>query len=478
MFCAFSSFLKAEIRFDSKTKTLFVNSTSRCKWFFNGAELNGVNLCQLKVMTDGIYSVVYNDENGNEKIEQVAVSASTSKIHKIYVIGDSTASIYSTTYYPRTGWAQIFQQFFNTDSVLVTDKALSGRSSKSFYTDASGWPVVKPLLASGDFLIIQFAHNDEKTTDTSLYTEPYTTYKGYLTKYITEAKSKGAIPILATPINRNYWNTDTVSIKNSHGNYPAAMRELAVSLGVPLLDLTSKTESLYEQFGKYPTTWNIFLYLKAGVYSNYSSGNTDDTHLQRKGALNIAKLAADAIWESTSDTIQNFLVSSLLCDTSMNSIKYTISPKPCSGYILGPVNIPARVTSYLTAQAASGYQFVNWTEDGTVVSTNSILYLTGGTSRNLTANFSLTSSQINTNENTSAEIKIFPVPAKEILNIQTTDIPDEITIFDNLGVKKQTLTPTTKTNYVINIKNYSPGIYFVSIKSGGKSYLKKFIRSF
>ena len=207
------------------------------------------------------------------------------------MIGDSTMSVYASNLLPRMGWGQPLGASFGPACAVVSDKALSGRSSKSFF-DEGAWTPVKNALKAGDYVLIQFGHNDEKTDDPARYTEPQTTYKQYLTTYITDTRAKQATPLLLTPINRNGWSGTT--LKDSHGLYPAAVRELAASLKVELIDLTALTKAYFERIGQAETA-KLFLILTAGQSPNYPDGVTDNTHLQEKGALAIGQLAmADA----------------------------------------------------------------------------------------------------------------------------------------------------------------------------------------
>ena len=164
--------------------------------------------------------------------------------------------------------------------------ARSGRSSKSFI-DEGAWTPVRDALASGDIVLIQFGHNDEKSDDPTRYTEPQTTYKQYLTTYITDARAKQATPILLTPVNRNSWSGTTLS--NTHGAYPDAMRELAVALDVSLIDMTALTKTYFERIGQAATS-DLFLILAAGESPNYPDGVTDNTHFQEAGARKLGEL--------------------------------------------------------------------------------------------------------------------------------------------------------------------------------------------
>ncbi len=212
--------------------------------------------------------------------------AAGTPVASIYVIGDSTASVYASNVFPRMGWGQVLGESFASQCAVVKDKALSGRSSKSFY-DEGAWTPIEAALVPGDFVVIQFGHNDEKSDDPTRYTQPQTTYKEYLTTYIEDARNKQAIPVLATSINRNQWNGTT--LKDTHGAYPPAVRELAAALNVPLVDLTALTKSYFERIGPAATN-DLFMNLDPGEFPNYPDGNADNTHLREEGARAIAKL--------------------------------------------------------------------------------------------------------------------------------------------------------------------------------------------
>ena len=184
------------------------------------------------------------------------------------------------------GWAQPLQDFFAPACVTVQDKALSGRSSKSFY-DEGDWTPIRNALRKGDYVLIQFGHNDEKSDDATLYTDPFTTYEQYLSDYINDTQAKGATPILLTSINRNDWSGST--LQDTHGNYPVAMRQLAQARQISLVDATALTKTYFERIGQTATTL-LFMDLAAGQFPNYPTGNTDNTHLQEKGARTIAQM--------------------------------------------------------------------------------------------------------------------------------------------------------------------------------------------
>jgi lysophospholipase L1-like esterase len=204
----------------------------------------------------------------------------------LWVIGDSTASVYAANLYPRMGWAQPLQDSFAPACATIQDRAISGRSSKSFF-DEGAWTPVRDALKRGDFVLIQFGHNDEKSGDPLRFTDPFTTFQQYLSTYLDDTLARGATPILLTPIQRNKWTGPVLA--DTHGQYPAAIRDLAQARGVALVDATALTKSYFESIGESATTL-LFMDLAVGQFPNYPDGNVDNTHLQEGGARAIARL--------------------------------------------------------------------------------------------------------------------------------------------------------------------------------------------
>ncbi|HZH60813.1 MAG TPA: rhamnogalacturonan acetylesterase [Metabacillus sp.] len=209
----------------------------------------------------------------------------------VYLIGDSTVSAYKHKFAPKMGWGQKLSVYFN-DQVIIHNAAVPGRSSKSFY-DEGKFENVKKKLGQGDYLIIQFGHNDAKRKDSKRYTDPYTDFKIYLKKYIAGAREKGAIPILVTPVERRNFSSDG-KILDTHGDYPAAMKQLAVEEDVDLIDLTAKSKQLFNKLGP-ENTKQLFLWLEPHEYHHFPDGKRDNTHLQEFGATKIASLIVEGI---------------------------------------------------------------------------------------------------------------------------------------------------------------------------------------
>ncbi|MBG6084799.1 pectinesterase family protein [Zhihengliuella flava] len=206
----------------------------------------------------------------------------------VFVVGDSTASAYEHGLRPRTGWGQALALLTGTKA-SVFDYAWSGASSKSF-ADAGKLETVRQMMRPGDYLLISFGHNDEKTSDPDRGTDPDTTFKEYLSRYLEAARSAGAHPVLVTPVERRRFDAAGIA-QTSHGEYPRAMRELAESTGTPLVDLTELSLQLWQQLGP-EGTLSHFLHLEPGAHPQYPEGREDNTHFHAVGALAVARLVA------------------------------------------------------------------------------------------------------------------------------------------------------------------------------------------
>jgi len=217
------------------------------------------------------------------------LGCSSSKLITVYTIGDSTMANIKSVVFPETGWGQQFQHYL-APNVKVSNHAVNGRSSKSFI-DEGRWQVVFDSLKKGDYVFIQFGHNDEKADKPALYTDPQTSYRENLKKYIKETKSKGAIPILLTPIIRRKFD-ETGTLINTHGKYPDAVREVASEEKVNLIDMQLMTQKLIGPMGDEPSKK---LYLWTPPDLKFPEGRKDDTHLSVNGANTFAGLVANEV---------------------------------------------------------------------------------------------------------------------------------------------------------------------------------------
>lgn len=210
----------------------------------------------------------------------------------VFIAGDSTACNYESSRAPRAGWGQMIGQFFDANYVLFENRAVSGRSSMSFINEGALAKILSDIK-TGDYLLIQFGHNDSKKEDQTRYTDP-DTYQSYLTQYLIGAQKAGANPLLITPVNRR--NFENGKLVSTHGAYPKAMIDLAMKLKVPVIDLTEQSRIFFEELGEAKTK-KLFLWLQPGESVNYPEGVEDNTHFSENGATEIAKLIARGIGE-------------------------------------------------------------------------------------------------------------------------------------------------------------------------------------
>ncbi|MBD8068691.1 rhamnogalacturonan acetylesterase [Bacillus sp. PS06] len=208
----------------------------------------------------------------------------------LFLAGDSTVADQPIEGYPYAGWGQCLPQFIKADGV-VCNHAYSGRSSKSFIEEGRLDPILHEMK-SGDFLFIQFGHNDQKP-DLARHTDALTTYKEYLMVYIDEARKRMATPILFTSVHRRNFDVEG-KIIDSHGDYLVAMKELAAEEGVLLVDLAEKTKTLYEELGP-ERSKSLFMWGVPGEFLNFPNGVYDNTHFQEFGANLIAKLVVEEL---------------------------------------------------------------------------------------------------------------------------------------------------------------------------------------
>ena len=220
----------------------------------------------------------------------------------IYMIGDSTMADKSAEVYPETGWGQALKEL-TPDSVHIFNYAINGRSSKSFI-DQGHWDNVLSQLRAGDYVIIQFGHNDQKQQDPTRYTEPNSGYRINLIRFIDQTRATGAIPILATSICRRHFNEKS-ELLDSHGDYPNAMRAVAKEKNVYLVDLQKQTETFLKNLGDQKSI-PYFLHVEGGQYPHYPTDLQDNTHLSPLGAKTVASFFIEQV-QRDSFVLANYL---------------------------------------------------------------------------------------------------------------------------------------------------------------------------
>ncbi|AHG87893.1 rhamnogalacturonan acetylesterase [Gemmatirosa kalamazoonensis] len=210
----------------------------------------------------------------------------------VYMIGDSTmANKPDPEHNPERGWGQALPQFLDRD-VTVDNRAVNGRSTKSFIAEGR-WDSVRARLKKGDYVLIQFGHNDQKVEDSTRYTNPYTGYRRNLSRFVTETRAAGATPVVLSSIVRRKFNAQGV-LEDTHGAYPFVARDVARELGAGFVDLQLLTEDLVTAAG--PTgSKALYVYTTEGQFPSFPQARQDDTHLSPRGATEVARLAARAL---------------------------------------------------------------------------------------------------------------------------------------------------------------------------------------
>jgi lysophospholipase L1-like esterase len=202
----------------------------------------------------------------------------------VYLIGDSTMADKKVIAYPETGWGMPFHYFFDS-TVTVDNRAQNGRSTKTFIEEGRWQPVVNNLH-EGDYVFIQFGHNDEVSTKKS-YTTP-ADFTANLEKFVNESRSKKAFPVLITPVTRRKFDSNG-KIEETHAEYTELVKDVAKKLNVPLIDLDNESQELVQQFGPDDSKY-LYNYLDPGENPHYPDGHADDTHFSELGARKMAEI--------------------------------------------------------------------------------------------------------------------------------------------------------------------------------------------
>lgn len=206
----------------------------------------------------------------------------------VWVTGDSTVQSYTADYAPQAGWGQMLDRYLS-DGVTVENKAIGGRSSKNFISQGRLDEVLRSIRP-GDYLFVQFGHNDNSKGVDDRYAAP-ADYAEYLRSYIDGARQRGATPVLVTPVSRRSFNPDTGKFNVSFPEYVAAATALAAETGTDLVDLSASSRAYLDSVGP-EAALSVFLHVPAGVYPSRPSGTADDTHFQDYGAIQMARLIA------------------------------------------------------------------------------------------------------------------------------------------------------------------------------------------
>ena len=207
----------------------------------------------------------------------------------VHIAGDSTAAAKRPEKRPETGWGEALQQHFDATRVRVVNHAMNGRSTRTFISEGR-WQALVDSLRPGDWVLIQFGHNDESKEKVDRYTPP-ADYQRNLARFVADVRAKRANPALMTPVRRRKFDASGALV-DTHGEYPELVRAVATAERVPLLDLHEATARLLRERGV-DSSRALFLQLAPGAHPNYPAGIEDNTHFSPRGAALVAQLVAD-----------------------------------------------------------------------------------------------------------------------------------------------------------------------------------------
>lgn len=212
----------------------------------------------------------------------------------VFMIGDSTMADKDLTgRNPERGWGMVLPRYF-TGEVRIDNHAMNGRSSKSFI-DEGRWDKVLSRVKPGDYVFIQFGHNDEKPKP-DRHTDPGSTFDDNLRRFVNETRAKGGIPVLFNSIVRRNFDASGTLV-DTHGAYRESPRHVASELAVPFVDMNRITHGLVQGLGEEESK-KLFMWVEPNTIPAMPKGKEDNTHLNPYGAKVIAGLAVDALVEA------------------------------------------------------------------------------------------------------------------------------------------------------------------------------------
>lgn len=381
---------------------------------------------------------------------------------KMYIISDSTVCNYGASDYPWAGWGQVLQLFFDTAKVAVDNRAIGGRSSRKFYEEGR-WTTVAGLLKTGDYVFIQFGHNDRDFSKEDRYTDT-TGFKKYLKIFVDESKAKGAIPVFISPMNMNTWNGTALRevFCEAANDYRGVMMRLAQTLNVPFIDLEKKSAAFMKSAGQEYCTYFHFLGLRAGEYPNFPDGKSDGTHFQEMGALVNARMVVEGVKELGSRSEMKLL--SDAC-TPLHSLTVATN-KPGAGMVTLSGAFPAGALVTLKTIPKSGETFEGWlSADGaSVAKTERYTFTMKTADAAYTAKFKGGSTPVYRSPLTSAGSKHRMVMQHNRLEITAPEPIHEVLIVNGNGTLIRSIRPEQKST-TVELDRRTTGVCFVQVKT-------------
>jgi lysophospholipase L1-like esterase len=223
-------------------------------------------------------------------IAGLAAVASEPTAPTLHLVGDSTMADKTDLAHPQRGWGQAFRERV-LPPLRFENRAVSGRSTKTYRSEGR-WDKVLAVLRPGDWVLIQFGHND-KSVDKPKGVPAEPDFRNNLTRFVREARERGAHPVLITPVVRRYWTADG-RLDNPHGAYPGVVRAVAAAERVPLIDLEARSRELVTRLGPEGSK-KLYLYFEPGEHPLLPKGLHSLTHFNAEGARAMAALVIDEI---------------------------------------------------------------------------------------------------------------------------------------------------------------------------------------
>ena len=309
----------------------------------------------------------------------VAVSDSTS--FTIHVAGDSTVQTYKDNVYPQTGWGQVIGYFFDGARVKVNNAALGGRSSRTFIEEGRLDGIMK-AAQKGDYLFVQFGHNDRDYSKAARYVEP-SEFPGYIQKFVDAGVKKGVNVILVSPMNLN-GSRNVFSTGNNNYDARGMMQTVAKNNKIPFVDLNMKSYNTYNTtYKNIPDYVTRYLYkkLEKGEYPNFPDGvNDGTTHFQEMGSMGHAQMICEELEENLKSNTNLSAEAKAALTTLVSAIKprYTIKVQTnlsnYNGLITQTQYFPAGSPMTLRV-TPNGQTFEKWVDDDcNELSTKQIYY--------------------------------------------------------------------------------------------------------
>ncbi|MCI4567947.1 rhamnogalacturonan acetylesterase [Lysobacter sp. CFH 32150] len=208
----------------------------------------------------------------------------------LFLAGDSTIAEKLASKRPETGWGEYLGVQFLPGKVVVDNRARNGRSTRTFIEEGR-WQALIDYIRPGDYVFIQFGHNDGSVQKKDRYTPP-ADYRRNLERFVADVHARKATPILLTPVARRKF--DDGQLLPSHGEYPQIVRAIAREQNVALIDLLARSETILRTAGD-DGSKPMFLWLAPGEHPNYPAGLEDNTHFSPIGAQRMAEAVADGL---------------------------------------------------------------------------------------------------------------------------------------------------------------------------------------